>query len=145
MKDMLLNDLKDAMRSKDERKKDTVTMLRAAILQIEKDEQRVLTDDEIQVVVSKEVKKRKEAIPDFEKGDRMDIVESLNKEIEILSKYLPEQLTEEQVRNLVKESIALTGASTPKDMGKVMQDLRSKTSGKADGKLVSDIVKELLM
>lgn len=145
MKDMLLNDLKEAMRNKDELKKDTVTMLRAAILQIEKDEQRLLNDEEIQVVVSKEVKKRKESIDDFIKGDRMDIVESINKEIDILSKYLPEQLTEEQVRNLVKESIISTGATTPRDMGKVMQDLRPKTNGKADGKLVSDIVKELLV
>lgn len=145
MKDMLLNDLKEAMRNKDELKKDTVTMLRAAILQIEKDEQRVLNDEEIQVVVSKEVKKRKESIDDFIKGDRMDIVESINKEIDILSQYLPEQLTEEQVRNLVKESIISTGATTPRDMGKVMQDLRPKTNGKADGKLVSDIVKELLV
>jgi len=145
MKSVLLNDLKDAMRSKDERKKDTITMLRAAILQIEKDDQRLLDDDEIKVVVSKEVKKRKDSISDFEKGGRMDIVESINKEIEILSKYLPEQLSEEQIRDLVKESIRSTGASTPKDMGKVMQDLRPKTNGKADGKLVSEIVKEMLM
>lgn len=145
MKSVLLNDLKDAMRSKDERRKDTITMLRAAILQIEKDEQRVIDDDEIKVVVSKEVKKRKDSIPDFVKGERMDIVDSINKEIEILSKYLPEQLSEEQIRKLVKESIESIGASTPKDMGKVMQDLRPKTNGKADGRLVSEIVKELLM
>lgn len=145
MKSVLLNDLKDAMRSKDERRKDTITMLRAAILQIEKDDQRVLDDDEIKVVVSKEVKKRKDSIPDFVKGERMDIVDSINKEIEILSKYLPEQLSEEQIRKLVKESIESIGASTPKDMGKVMQDLRPKTNGKADGRLVSEIVKELLM
>lgn len=145
MKEILLNDLKEAMRNKDELKKDTVTMLRAAILQIEKDEQKVLTDEEMQVVVSKEVKKRKESIADFEKGGRADIVESINKEIEILSKYLPKQLTGDEIRNLVKESILITGASSPKDMGKVMQDLKSKTAGKADGKLISDIVKELLM
>lgn len=145
MKDMLLNDLKDAMRSKDELKKDTVTMLRAAILQIEKDEQKVLNEDEIKIVVSKEVKKRKEAIVEFEKADRQDLVEGLNKEIAILAKYLPEQLDVEQVRNLVKESIKATGATSSRDMGKVMQDLKPKTNGKADGKLVSDIVKELLM
>lgn len=145
MKDMLLNELKEAMREKDELKKNTVTMLRAAILQIEKDEQRTLNDDEIKVVVSKEVKKRKEAIVEFEKADRADLVEGLNKEIQILSKYLPEQLSEDQVRNLVKESIEKTGATSSRDMGKVMQDLRPKTNGKADGKLVSDIVKEMLM
>lgn len=145
MKEMLLNELKDAMRNKDELKKNTITMLRSSILQIEKDEKKVLNDDEIKIVVSKEVKKRKESIPEFENANRVDIVESLNKEIEILSKYLPIQLDENQIRKLVQESISITGAVTARDMGKVMQDLKPKTNGKADGKLVSDIVKELLM
>lgn len=145
MKEMLLNELKEAMRNKDELRKDTITMLRASILQIEKDEKKVLSDDDIRIVVSKEVKKRKESISEFEKADRMDVVESLNKEIEILSKYLPEQLDETAIRKLVEESIKTTGATTSRDMGKVMQDLKSKTNGKADGKLISDIVKELLV
>lgn len=145
MKEMLLNELKEAMRNKDELKKNTITMLRSAILQIEKDEKKVLNDDEIKIVVSKEVKKRKESISEFENANRVDIVESLNKEIEILSKYLPIQLDENQIRKLVQESISITGAVTARDMGKVMQDLKPKTNGKADGKLVSDIVKELLM
>ena len=144
MKEQLLNELKDAMRNKDELRKNTITMLRSAILQVEKDNQKELNDEEIQIIVSKEVKKRKESIDDFVKGDRLDIVEELNKEIEILSKYLPEQLSEEEVEKLVKESIEKVQATSAKDMGKVMQDLRPKTSGKADGKLVSDIVKNLL-
>ncbi len=144
MKEMLLNELKEAMRDKDELRKDTITMLRASILQIEKDEKKVLNDDDIKIVVAKEVKKRKESILEFEKAERLDLVEGLNREIEILSKYLPVQLSEDQIRELVKESISLTGAVSSKDMGKVMQDLRPKTNGKADGKLVSDIVKELL-
>ncbi|MDF2866042.1 MAG: hypothetical protein K0R72_860 [Clostridia bacterium] len=144
MKEMLLNELKEAMRDKDELRKDTITMLRASILQIEKDEKKVLNDDDIKIVVAKEVKKRKESILEFEKAERLDLVEGLNREIEILSKYLPVQLSEDQIRELVKESISLTGSVSSKDMGKVMQDLRSKTNGKADGKLVSDIVKELL-
>ncbi|MDD2376584.1 MAG: GatB/YqeY domain-containing protein [Clostridia bacterium] len=145
MKKMLMNELKEAMRNKEELRKNTITLLRAAILQIEKDDKKVLTDAEMKVVASKEVKKRKEAIIEFEKADRLDLVESLNKEIEVLAKYLPEQLNEEQVREMVKESIKLTGAVSSKDMGKVMQDLRVKTSGKADGKLVSELVKKLLM
>ena len=144
MKEQLLNELKDAMRNKDELRKNTITMLRSAILQVEKDNQKELNDEEIQIIVSKEVKKRKESIDDFVKGDRLDIVEELNKEIEILSKYLPEQLSEEEVEKLVKESIEKVQATSAKDMGKVMQDLRPKISGKADGKLVSDIVKNLL-
>jgi hypothetical protein len=145
MKEILLNELKEAMRDKNELKKNTITMLRAAILQIEKDDKKVLSDDDIKVVVSKEVKKRKEAIIEFEKANRLDLVESLNKEIEILSKYLPEQLSQEQIKNLVKESISVTRAVSSRDMGKVMQNLKDKINGKADGKIVSDIVKELLM
>lgn len=145
LKQDLMQELKEAMQNKDVLKKETITMLRAAILQIEKDNLKELTDSEIQTVVAKEVKKRKEAIPEYEKGSREDIVETLKKEIEILSKYLPEQLTEEEVRKLVEEAVKATGATSMKDMGKVMANLREKTQGKADGKLVSDLVKEKLM
>lgn len=144
MKEELLKDLKEAMRNKDELKKNTVTCLRAAILQVEKDTLKELTEDEMSAIVSKEVKKRKESISDYIKGGREDIVEQLNKEIEILSKYLPEQLTHEEIENLVKEAIDSTGANSPRDMGKVMQYLRPKTAGKADGKEISDIVKNIL-
>ena len=144
MKEELLNDLKDAMKSKDELRKNTITGLRAAILQVEKDDQRILSDDEISAVVAKEVKKRKESISDYEKGGREDIVEQLNREIEILSKYLPEQLSKEEIENLVKEAISSTSAASVKDMGKVMQYLRPKTAGKADGKEVSEIVRNAL-
>lgn len=144
MKEELLNDLKESMRNKDELKKNTVTMLRAAILQVEKDTQKILTEEEMSTIVAKEVKKRKESIDDYVKGGREDIVEQLNAEIEVLSKYLPEQLSKEQIEALVKEAIENTGAASPKDMGKVMQYLRPKTAGKADGKEVSDIVKNTL-
>ena len=144
MKEELLNDLKEAMRTKNELKKDTITMLRAAVLQIEKDEQKVLEDSDIGIVVAKEVKKRKESIVEFEKADRMDLVEGLNKEIEILSKYLPKQLTEEEVKNIIEEAIIATNASCAKDMGKVMGAIKSKIAGKADGKLVSELVKSML-
>lgn len=144
MKDELLQDLKEAMKQKDTLKKDTITMLRAAILQVEKDSQKVLTDDEICAVVAKEVKKRKESIKEYEEAGREDIAENLKREIEILSKYLPEQLTQEEIEKIVDEAIAKSGAQSPKDMGKVMGILRPQTAGKADGKLVSDIVKEKL-
>lgn len=145
MKEELLLELKDAMRNKDELKKNTITMLRAAILQVEKDSQKQVSDEEIGAIVAKEVKKRKESIADFEKAQRLDLVEDLKKEIEILSKYLPKQLTEEEIKALVDEAIANTQASSARDMGKVMQYIRPKTAGKADGKLVSDIVKQKLM
>lgn len=144
MKEKLLEELKNAMKEKDELKKNTITMLRAAILQIEKDEQKTLSDDEIMVVVSKEVKRRKEAIEEFKKASREDLAQDLQKEIEILSKYLPEQLSLEDVTNIVKEAIEKLGVSEIKDMGKVMQEVRPKTNGKADGKLVSDLVRSML-
>ncbi|MEG2310979.1 MAG: GatB/YqeY domain-containing protein [Clostridia bacterium] len=144
MKELLLQELKKSMISKDELRKNTITMLRAAILQVEKDTQKTLSLEDMQTIVAKEIKKRKESLPDYEKANRQDIVDSLKREIEILSKYLPEQLTDNDVRELVISSIAFVKATSQKDMGKVMQDLKPKTIGKADGKLVSDIVKELL-
>lgn len=141
IKQDLMAALKEAMQNKDTLKKDTITMLRAAILQVEKDGQKELSESEIQAIVAKEVKKRKESIADFEKGGRQDLVEQTNKEIEILSNYLPEQLSEAQVVELVVATISAVGATGMKDMGKVMGALREKTAGKADGKLVSDVVK----
>ncbi len=144
MKEELLQDLKEAMKNKDTLRKDTITMLRAAILQVEKDSQKVLNDDEICAIVAKEVKKRKESVKEYEDAGREDIADNLKKEIEILSKYLPEQLTEDEIRKMVEDAIVESGAASPRDMGKVMSILRPKTAGKADGKLVSDIVKEKL-
>ena len=119
-------------------------MLIAEILQVEKDTQKELSEEDMSAIVSKEVKKRKESIEDYIKGGREDIAKQLEEEISILSKYLPEQLTQEQIELLVKEAIENTGATTPRDIGKVMQYLRPKTAGKADGKLISDIVKNSL-
>ena len=141
LKEDLMKALKEAMQVKNTLKKETITMLRAAILQVEKDGQKELNEAEMQAIVAKEVKKRKESISDFEKGGRQDIVEQLNKEIEILSEYLPEQLSEQEITAMVIAAIASTGAAGMKDMGKVMGALKEKTAGKADGKLVSDIVK----
>lgn len=141
LKQDLMAALKEAMQNKDTLRKETITMLRAAILQVEKDELKELTETEMQAIVAKEVKKRRESIVDFEKGGRPDIVEQLNKEIEILSVYLPEQLTETEITKMVVDAIAAVGATGMRDMGKVMGSLKEKTAGKADGKLVSDIVK----
>lgn len=144
MKDELLQDLKEAMKNKDTLRKDTITMLRAAILQVEKDSQKTLTDDEICAIVAKEVKKRKESVKEYEDAGRQDIADSLKQEVGILSKYLPEQLSQEEIVKLVEDAVKESGAASPRDMGKVMSILRPKTAGKADGKLVSDIVKEKL-
>jgi uncharacterized protein YqeY len=103
-----------------------------------------LTDEEVIEVISSEAKKRRESIVEFEKGKRQDLVEKEKKELEILEKYLPEQLPEEEIRKLIKEAIEKTDAKEIKDMGKVMAELMPKIKGKADGTLVSKIVKELL-
>ena len=144
LKEELLKQLKSAMQAKDMIKKDTITMLRAAILQIEKDTQKELSEDDMLAIVAKEVKKRRESLPEYEKAGRQDIVDNLNKEIAILEVYMPEQLSEEDIRKIVIETIAEVGATSPKDMGKVMQGVRSKTAAQADGKVVSQIVKEEL-
>lgn len=144
MKEELLKALKEAMKEKDELKKDTITMLRAAILQVEKDEKKVLTQSEMEAIVAKQIKSRKESLKDYEKANREDIVSKIKKEIEILTKYLPEQLTENEIKELIEEAIKKTGATTPRDMGKVMQEIRPQIAGKADGKFVSDMVKQML-
>lgn len=144
LKEELLKELKSAMQAKDMIKKDTITMLRAAILQIEKDTQKELSEEDMLAIVAKEVKKRRESLPEYEKAGRQDIVDNLNKEISILEVYMPEQLSEEDIRKIVIETIAEVGATSPRDMGKVMQGVRAKTAAQADGKVVSQIVKDEL-
>jgi len=103
-----------------------------------------LTDEEILEVISSEIKKRREAALEFEKGKRQELAEKEKKEMEILKSYLPEQMSEEEIRKLVKDIISEVGAKEQKDIGKVMAQLMPKVKGKADGSLVSGIVKELL-
>ena len=104
-----------------------------------------LTDEQIIEVISSEIKKRKDAIILYEKGNRPELAEREEKEIEILKEYLPEQLSEEELKKMIAESIAKTGAKEMKDMGKVMTDLNPKIKGKTDAGEVSKIVKELLI
>ena len=104
----------------------------------------MLSNEEIQQIIAGEAKKHRESIEMFQKGSRQDLVDKETKELKILEAYLPEQMGEEEVRKLVKEAIASTGAKTPQEMGKVMAALMPKVKGKADGSLVSRIVKELL-
>ena len=119
-------------------------MLRAAILQVEKDEKKTLSEDEMVAIVAREVKRRKESIEEFKNGGRDDLANQAEEEIKILSKYLPKQLEKDEIEKLVIDAIAETGATSPRDMGKVMGNLKPKTAGKCDGKLLSDIVKEKL-
>lgn len=144
MKKRLLEDLKEAMKEKNEIKKNTIQMARAAILQIEKDKGIELGDKEIIELIAKEVKKRKDSIADYEKGGREDLVNQIKEEISYLEIYLPKQLSIEEVTEIVKEVIKETEATSIKDMGKVMKAAKEKIGVSADGKIINEVVKSLL-
>lgn len=144
LKELLMEDLKCAMREKDSIRKDSIQLTRAAILQVEKDSKVTLDDDEVVEIIAKEVKKRRDAIPEFEKGARPDLVAALVREIEVLSKYLPEQLSEHELEEIVKLSITEVEASSARDIGKVMQNVLPRVKGRADGKVINQIVKKIL-
>ena len=102
------------------------------------------TEEEIAGVIAKEVKMRKDSIEEFKKGNRADLVEQAEQEVAVLMPYLPQQMSEDEVRQVVADTIAEVGAASPKEMGKVMSALMPKVKGRADGKLVNTIVRELL-
>ena len=144
LKETLLQDLKAAMKDKDIIRKNTIKLVRSGVLQIEKDNQVELDDDGVLDVVAKELKKRRDSLPEYEKSGRTDLIENLNREIEVLLGYLPKQLTEDEIHKIVEETIAETGATTMKDMGKVMGAVSPKVKGRADNRVVSGYVKKLL-
>jgi len=144
LKEKLMQDLKDAMKEKNSIKKDTVQMVRAAILQIEKDKGIEVSDEKIIEIIAKEVKGKKDAIADFEKGGRDDLVLQTNTEIAILSEYLPKQLSKEEIKTIVEEIIKSIGATGIKDMGPVMKEAKAKIGAGADGRTINEVVKELL-
>jgi uncharacterized protein YqeY len=139
-----MEDMKSALKNRDTLKKSTITMVRAAILQREKDDRVELDDNGVIGVIAREVKQRRDSIPEFEKGNRPDLVDKLNAEINILMEYLPQQLTESEVDAMVKQAVSEVGAMGMKDMGKVMGALMPKLKGRADGKLVNRLVKKHL-
>lgn len=144
LKETFMAEMKSAMKEKNENKKNVVTMVRSAIKQYEVDNRVELDDDGVLEIISKEVKKRKDSLPEYEKSGREDLIANLKFEIEYLMKYLPEQLGEEQLKKIVEEVIAEIKPNGVKDMGKVMSAVIAKTKGRADGKAISAIVKEKL-
>ncbi|MBI2625071.1 MAG: GatB/YqeY domain-containing protein [Candidatus Nealsonbacteria bacterium] len=162
LKEEIQQDLKEALKAKRELEVSTLRLLNSAILNKEKEkryliakanqglkeeelaEKSQLSEEETTDVVSSEIKKRKESVAGFEKGGRKDLVEKESKEIEILKKYQPEQLSEEEIIKLAKEAVEKLKAKEIKDMGKVMSELMPRVKGRADGGLVSKAVKELL-
>jgi uncharacterized protein YqeY len=144
LKEKLMADLKDAMKSKDKVKKSVITMIRASIKQFEVDNRAEMTEQQILEIMFKQVKQKRDAIVEFTKGNREDLVDEAKAEIEVIMNYLPKQLTEDEIRVLVKEAVEAVGATSPKDMGKLMGALMPKVKGKADGKVVNNIVREFI-
>ncbi|HOM02585.1 MAG TPA: GatB/YqeY domain-containing protein [Acetivibrio sp.] len=144
LKDKLMDDLKAAMKDKDITRKNAIQMVRSAVLQVEKDNKVTLDDDGVLEVIAKEVKKRRDSLTEYEKSGRQDLIDGLKAEIDVLLKYLPEQLTEDELETIVKETISETGASSAGDIGKVMQAVLPKVKGRADGKMVNTIVRKYL-
>ena len=144
LKEQLTADMKEAMKNKEKERLAVIRMVRGAIRQQEIDGQKELGDEDVIAVISKEVKMRRDSIEEFQKGGREDLVEKTQAEIDVLLPYLPAQLSEDEVRELVKAAVEQTGAATPKDMGKVMGVLMPKVKGRADGKMVNTIVKSFL-
>lgn len=146
--DTIMTDIKEAMKSHDKETLSTLRFLKSAIdlfkINNKMDRTESPNDDTVIEVVSKQVKTHKESIEEFKKAGRNDLVENLLKEVQVLSKYLPEQLSEDEVRSKIDEVISSVKASSIKDMGKVMKELTSIFKGKADMKLVNTIVKEKL-
>ncbi|MEO2064889.1 MAG: GatB/YqeY domain-containing protein [Desulfurobacteriaceae bacterium] len=144
LKERLKEDMKAALKAKDKEKLSVIRMLQALIKNAEIDKRGELTDEEIVSLLQKYAKQRRESIEMYEKGGRQDLVEKEKRELEIVESYLPKQMSEEEIRELVAEVIKEVGASSPKDLGKVMQAVMPKVKGRADGSLVNRVVRELL-
>ena len=143
LKERLAEDLKSSMKNKDTVRKNTVQLVRTAVLQVEKDKKITLEDEDILDVIAKQLKQRKDSLPEYEKSGREDLISELKREMEVLMEYLPEQLTEDELRPIVEEAVKSVGAESMKDMGKVMEYVMPKVKGRADGKAVSAIAKSL--
>ena len=142
LKEQIQNDLKEAMKAKDAFKRDVLRLFSSAIKQEEVDQRKDLSDEDVISILKREIKRRQETIADLQKAGR-DLTETEN-EITILNSYLPAQMDRAQVEAIVKEVIAEVGAQSVKEMGHVMKVLMPRLKGQADGKLVNDIVRQLL-
>ncbi len=144
LKERLKADMKEAMKAKDKIKLSTIRMINSLIKNAEIEKRGELTDEEIIQLLMKYAKQRKESIEMYEKGGRQDLVEKEKAELAVVESYLPKQMSGEEIREIVKQTIEEVGASSIKDMGKVMKAVMPKVKGRADGSVVNKIVKELL-
>lgn len=144
MREKILNDLKEAMKNQEKTKLSVIRMVKGAMQMEELNLKRPLTDEEVVMVISKQIKTRKESIVEFEKGNRQDLIDQTNAEIEILNTYMPEQLSEEEVLKIIEETFNEVNPKAPSDMGKIMGLVSPKLRGKADMSFVSKTIKEKL-
>ena len=144
LKEKLMEDLKSAMKNKEEVRKNTIQMVRAGILQIEKDKGIQVEDTQILEIIAKEVKSKKDALKDFEKANRQDLIDQTNEEIEVLQQYLPKQLSKEEIKAELEQIISKLGATTMKDMGAIMKEAKAKMGASADGKTINEVAKEIM-
>lgn len=144
LKQKLQEDLKTSMKNKDTLRKSVITLIRSSIKQVEVDKRIELNDDDVIDIISKQLKQRNDSLEQFLDAGREDLVEETRLEIEVLKEYLPQQLSEEELNEIVKQTISEVGATSMKDMGKIMSVIKPKTKGRADGKLINKLVKENL-
>lgn len=144
LKELLMQDMKLAMKAKDQLKVNTIRMANAAIKNAEINGKKELSEEGVIDILTKEIKMRSDSLEEYKKANRPDDVAKIEQEISILMAYMPKQFSEEELRMVIQDTIQQTGAQGAKEMGKVMGALMPKVKGKADGKLVSDLVKQLL-
>lgn len=141
MKERLMNDLKESMKEKDIIKKNTIQMIRAMILQKEKDEKKELSNEEIEKIIMNQKKQRTDALSQFEKANREDLINQTKREIEIIEQYLPKQLDHGEIETIVIGIIDRTGS---KDFGTIMKQAKKEIGNSAEGRLISEVIKEVL-
>jgi uncharacterized protein YqeY len=144
LKDKLIEDLKQAVRQGDERRRSTLRLVIAAVKNAEIEKRHELDEGELLAIIAKEAKQRRESIAEFKTGGRQDLVDQEEAELQVLLAYLPEQLSREEIEAKARQTIEEVGATGPAQMGEVMRRLMPLMKGRADGKLVSQVVKELL-
>jgi uncharacterized protein YqeY len=144
LKDRLTEDLKQAMRQRDERRKSTIRLVRAAITNAEIERGEELGDDEVLAIIARQAKQRRESVTEFAKAGRQDLVDQEEEELQILLSYLPAQMSRDEIEVAARQFIAEVGATSRAQMGEVMRRLMSQLKGKADGSLVNQVVREIL-
>ena len=146
LEEKILSDYKEAMKARDAFKSSVLSFLRADVINVQVSKKKnTLDDSEVIAVIKKQIKQRQDSIEQFTKGERLEMAQKEKKELELLKTYLPPELSADEIKKIIEESVLSTAASGIKDMGKVMKEVNVKIAGQADGKLVSDLVKERLL